>query len=417
MLILEDYYRILQVHYLAEPEVIESAYKRLAKKYHPDINRSAGAELRMKKINEAYETLSDSALRKSYDARRSFAGDAARPEPTRPAPNGYTAGDGRASSREDTAQSPCPRAAIDALTCYFDRILSGDLSGAYNLITAADKKNITPDDFVRWQSGVARIYGMKEYSFLAGKLELGRKLGGHVYPQAVEFSVSTVEHNTVMGRLEKDTMSKTVVLEETGWRIYVGFDDIKPYIARFEELSGLLAAKSVINDMVEHYSTKDTATGLYNKKGFSDAAQREVWRYNRYGNVFSVMLLELDLGKDVQAHKNQELFRITASWAGRILSGSFRNLDILGRWGDTGFIVLLPETNLSACFKAAKKIKSIFEASPLLVHQRKQPFKLSVGIEEFNGSLEDSIRNLSDYISVAGKARKSCIVYRGGIYE
>lgn len=36
----EDYYRILQVHYLAEPEIIESAYKRLAKKYHPDVNKN-----------------------------------------------------------------------------------------------------------------------------------------------------------------------------------------------------------------------------------------------------------------------------------------------------------------------------------------------------------------------------------------
>ena len=49
--------------------------------------------------------------------------------------------------------------------------------------------------------------------------------------------------------------------------------------------------------MVEHYSYKDSGTGLYNKKGFSEAAQREIWRYGRYGNTFSVMLLEVDPGK------------------------------------------------------------------------------------------------------------------------
>lgn len=39
-----DYYKILQVHNLAEPEIIESAYKRLARKYHPDVNPNADAD-------------------------------------------------------------------------------------------------------------------------------------------------------------------------------------------------------------------------------------------------------------------------------------------------------------------------------------------------------------------------------------
>jgi curved DNA-binding protein len=64
-----DYYRILQVHSLAEPEVIESAYKRLARKYHPDVNKAKDAENRMKQINEAYEVLKDPDKRKQFDAQ------------------------------------------------------------------------------------------------------------------------------------------------------------------------------------------------------------------------------------------------------------------------------------------------------------------------------------------------------------
>jgi hypothetical protein len=66
----EDYYEILQVHHLAEPEVIEAAYKKLAQKYHPDVNRATTAAAKMKKINEAHEILSDSARRREYDSRR-----------------------------------------------------------------------------------------------------------------------------------------------------------------------------------------------------------------------------------------------------------------------------------------------------------------------------------------------------------
>lgn len=62
----KDYYKILQVDCSAEPEVIKGAYERLAKKYHPDVNKTISANERMKEINEAYETLSDHSERVEY---------------------------------------------------------------------------------------------------------------------------------------------------------------------------------------------------------------------------------------------------------------------------------------------------------------------------------------------------------------
>ncbi len=67
----KDYYAILQVDPRAEPEVIEAAYRRLSRKYHPDVSGEADAGRRMRELNEAYETLSDSARRRAYDRRRS----------------------------------------------------------------------------------------------------------------------------------------------------------------------------------------------------------------------------------------------------------------------------------------------------------------------------------------------------------
>ncbi len=64
-----DLYDILQVAPHAEPEVIESAYKRLALKYHPDVNRAPDAHERMRALNEAYRILSDPQARARYDQR------------------------------------------------------------------------------------------------------------------------------------------------------------------------------------------------------------------------------------------------------------------------------------------------------------------------------------------------------------
>lgn len=66
----KDYYEILQVSPNAEPEVIKAAYRRLARKYHPDIDKSPEAAERMKEINAAYDILSDPAKRAAYDRLR-----------------------------------------------------------------------------------------------------------------------------------------------------------------------------------------------------------------------------------------------------------------------------------------------------------------------------------------------------------
>ncbi|MBQ7221434.1 MAG: DnaJ domain-containing protein [Synergistaceae bacterium] len=63
----KDYYAILGVSRDAKPDEIRKAYRKLAKQYHPDVNKEAGAEAKYQEINEAYEVLKDSAKRERYD--------------------------------------------------------------------------------------------------------------------------------------------------------------------------------------------------------------------------------------------------------------------------------------------------------------------------------------------------------------
>lgn len=78
-----DYYQILGVDRKASAEVIKTAYRRLARKYHPDVSKEAGAEERFKEVSEAYEVLRDPEKRDAYDRLGSNwqAGQEFRPPP------------------------------------------------------------------------------------------------------------------------------------------------------------------------------------------------------------------------------------------------------------------------------------------------------------------------------------------------
>jgi DnaJ domain len=66
----DDCYRLLQVDPSAEQEVIEAAYRRLARKYHPDVNPDPAAAARMRELSAAYHVLRDPECRAAYDRRR-----------------------------------------------------------------------------------------------------------------------------------------------------------------------------------------------------------------------------------------------------------------------------------------------------------------------------------------------------------
>src|SRR5690606_21383887 len=80
----KDYYQTLGVEPTAGEAELKTAYRRLARKYHPDVSKEPGAEERFKAVSEAYEVLRDPEKRAAYDqlrARGYRPGEEFRPPP------------------------------------------------------------------------------------------------------------------------------------------------------------------------------------------------------------------------------------------------------------------------------------------------------------------------------------------------
>lgn len=82
----KDYYKILGVDRKADPDEIKRAYRSLARKYHPDLNKQPEAEQKFKDIGEAYEVLKDPEKRATYD---DFTSGRQTGRPFRPRPQQY----------------------------------------------------------------------------------------------------------------------------------------------------------------------------------------------------------------------------------------------------------------------------------------------------------------------------------------
>src|SRR5918997_437727 len=91
----EDFYKVLGVKRDAKPEEIKKAYRKLARKHHPDVNPGdKSAEERFKQITEAHDVLSDEKKRKVYDRFGQYSDNLADAAARGAAPGGAGAGAG-----------------------------------------------------------------------------------------------------------------------------------------------------------------------------------------------------------------------------------------------------------------------------------------------------------------------------------
>ena len=90
----KDYYQVLGVDADANDKAIKAAYRRLARKYHPDVSAEENAEHQFKELSEAYEVLKDKDKRAEYDILRQHGGTGNFEPPPDWQPGGYQSGQG-----------------------------------------------------------------------------------------------------------------------------------------------------------------------------------------------------------------------------------------------------------------------------------------------------------------------------------
>lgn len=355
----EDYYCLLQVHPEAEPEIIQSAYKRLCKKYHPDVNGTPQAIERMKQINTAYETLSDERKRRVFHAEWSRRTRVASAPKTETAP--------RVEVRERVVYvRPEPvrygggtQGAFQVISDYFGHLAGRRLREAYALVSEADRNNFTYGSFVEWQESVSALYEIGSVRLKLFKSHPQFKIGEQARAKAEEYAVTITEKTLETGFVSEYTLNKYAVLEPGqagqpgGWRVYLGYRDLTPLMLRFRTVINPTEAQ-FIGVWERFKDCNDLSMGLLNRSGFEERVEAEDYRFRRYHRPYSVGVFRLNFPRERAvdgAHRER-----VARYVGYIIGKSIRPIDHVAFLDGTAFGVLFAETQRDTAAKAVRRI-------------------------------------------------------------
>ncbi len=393
MAILQDYYRTLQVHPQAETDVIEAAYKRLAKKYHPDISEleDSIAREQMQLINQAYEVLKDGQKRANYHGQwqQNFA---------------KVTSDGGQKPQQNAQQTIFTMEAMTTVKHYFEHLQNRRYQDAYNLLTKTDKQMVSITLFIRWQTAVSQIFALQNFSVQPGLNNFQDSEKSALTKQIIRVVVMTVDYNAIMERLEHDAFEKKVLREGKTWALVLGVTNVPKIIEHFEELAGLIHSKSTMKAYVDSYSKHDSLTGLLNKKGFLDEMEREAMRFMRYNRRFCLVMIGLEFKKIYTAEQLEEL----THRMGELLKRCCRELDSIGRWRDQTFTILMPETDLRGGLLATQKLRRYLQTELLLTKNTQQNI-FPAAVDVYAGDFAMAIDRL-DFLYEASKKHKNLAI-------
>lgn len=356
-----DYYKLLQVHYDASPEVIHAAYLKLSKSFHPDSSPAETAHMAL--LNEAFTTLGDSRKRAEYHKKWLE----------------YAIGnDSEGAVLNEKGILPNDAtiiAAQEALNLFFRFLSVREWNSAYDLLTADDKRKTRPEDFIAWREAVVLCSEITNYEITYMRSFHDCRLEGVLYRHVVEFTVAVTEVDTLTLEPRTEKIRKCCAYDGASWRIWLGISNVKSSALRYRMQA---ERNQSIDPMALYHSAVnkiDPLTGLYSELGFYAECEKEVARTRRYNNPITIIAFQL---------RCPEKERETACLCqlASIIHDGKRLTDIATRLDNDQIVCLLTETRKYSGDLAARKFLK------LISEKRSENFDVSFGVVFYNGTTD-----------------------------
>lgn len=139
---------------------------------------------------------------------------------------------------------------------------------------------------------------------------------------------------------------------------------------------------------------RDELTGLYNRRALDEMMNDELNRFERYGNTFSLIMLDIDHFKAVNDTYGHPAGDAVLQWLAGILQRNVRVVDHPARYGGEEFAIIAPELAGTDAFGMAERLRHLVSAHPMPYHTAggdvvKIPITISLGVASVPGDVDD----------------------------
>lgn len=166
--------------------------------------------------------------------------------------------------------------------------------------------------------------------------------------------------------------------------------------------------KNEIEDL-KHLAYKDELTGLYNRRGFAEIANRFIHELDGEGENkhkrksvfiknFALVMFDIDNFKKFNDSYGHSAGDIILKYVARVLTQGIRNIDIAGRWGGEEFVIGLVGANCKDAFKIADRIRKTINRKKIKFNGEQVGMFISGGISDFTEA-----QNLDSLVEKADK--------------
>lgn len=171
-------------------------------------------------------------------------------------------------------------------------------------------------------------------------------------------------------------------------------NDLNSLISFADTVSAALH-NAQLHTEIQQIAITDILTGLYNRRGFEELGQREILRSRRTSAPLSILLVDVDFLKQVNDELGHSAGDLMIKTVAECSKSTFRQMDLVTRYGGDEFAILLPDTPLDHARDAAERLRQVITNKSLKIKGVEVHLSVSIGLAGLAKDL-DTIETLFD---------------------
>jgi len=295
-------------------------------------------------------------------------------------------------------------------------------------VTSAEKGSLMLYDLETDQLNIRVLAGMEDSAFQAKvnnneivcrSFKPGEGIAGRVYMTAKPLVVNNIKEDDVFIDSEKSFVRSIACIPMIVYNEVIGVINVtnkrhgKEFTGEDVEMLKAVADQAAVainKAQLWDMAVTDSLTGLYVRRYFMVKLQEELHRAERYNNILSIVMADLDRFKKVNDTYGHDAGDRVLKAIGKFLQQNIRDVDVIARYGGEEFVLMIPEAAKDAAHSLSERLRKNLSA---MKFEDLPPITISLGIATYphdGKDPEDLIRKADAAMYAAKRAGRNQVV-------